>query len=364
MTPNPTHSSIARRARPLLLAGALAATALSSSAQTRFAVVGHVRGDATGQDLGYLDELVSEIGATQPDFVVLCGDLVWGDVNGAANGTPTDVDAIRADWQRLDAAFSALGVPIHRVPGNHDINDRATRELWFERYGELPRAVRHADLLLLLVSSAWIPADDDPRKHPPAFIRGVQLDAAQRAFVATELEADDYAHAFVFQHHMLWWQPSAPWWRDVHPLLAAGRTRAVFAGDYGPLKFSHTERDGVHYLQTSVENEVGLEMLRLREESRLLSAQLDNFVLVTVSGPEAADVRYEVRTVAALSSDKFSPRRYRDVHEHDKWSLGWRLKRKLGTSEQLLHGLGLVAGGAFLAGVLVASLLGRLRSRR
>jgi hypothetical protein len=86
--------------------------------------------------------------------------------------------------------------------------------------------------------------------------------------------------------------------------------RAVFAGDYGPMKFSHQRRDGIDYVQTSVEGDVPLELLRAREDSRLLSAQLDNFLLVTVAGTE---VRTEVRTLGAFSTGKFSPDHWRAV---------------------------------------------------
>lgn len=324
-----------------------------------FVVVGHLRGDDNGDQLEYLDELVADVRALAPDHVFLTGDLVWGDVNSAV----TDLAAVERDWEALDAALRPIGAPIHRVPGNHDICDVGTRDLYVGRYGRPPQAVRDRGCLFLLLASAWIPSDDDPRKHPPSFIRGKDLDADQIEFVRAELARGDFEHAFVFLHHLLWWYDSAAWWRDVHPILAAdGRVRAVFAGDYGPTKFSHVERDGIDYVQSSVENRVSLEMQRALESSRVLSSQLDTFLHVTVE-PDGA--RIDVRPVAALTSGKFTPARHDAVFAYDKWSFGRRLQRKLGTPDKLVRGLVLAMVGSAVAGAigaLIARFLWRRRS--
>jgi len=328
-----------------------------------FAVVGHLRGDGNGELLSYLDELIAELNRLEPDLVVLAGDIVWGDVNNA-DGT-TDIEAVRADWERTDRALEALNARVLRVPGNHDINDIPTRDLWRERYGELQQSFDWKGCRFLLLATCWIPEDDDGRKHPREAIRGVQLDRDQVDFVASELERGGFRHAFVCAHHMLWWEDWAPWWEDVHPHLAEGGVRAVFAGDYGPRKFSHLRRDGIDYVQTSVENDVSLDMQRYRELSRQLSSQLDNFLLVTVSGD---DVRLEVRTVAALTTAKFTPQRFREVNEYDKGTIQRRLYVKWGDPERLLRGsLMLAAGsavGGFALGLVVLGIWSALRRRR
>lgn len=354
---------------PLMLAGAALAAAPRDTggtrdtedgpAELRVAVVGHVRGDADPELLEYLDELLDEVARREPDVVVLTGDLIWGDVNSRT----TDLPAVRASWEALDAALERLDAEILRVPGNHDISDRVTRDLWLGRYGEPQRWVDRGGCRLVLLSSAWIPADDDTRKHPPQLIRGEQLDADEVAFVREALESGPgYRHAFLFQHHMLWWEDWADWWRDVHPLLLQHPVRAVFAGDYGPRKFSHLERDGVHYLQASVENEVSLAMLRRNDRARELSAELDTFLLVSVAGD---DVRYEVVTVGALTRDQFSPERWRDVHEFDQGTLQRRLYMKWGGGpEKLMRGV-LTAGAlAGLGGLALGAVLGWLAGRR
>lgn len=284
------------------LLAALAALAAPASAQdASFAVVGHVRGAATGEQHVLLEPLLEDLAELGPDFVVLTGDMIWGDYH-LPKAIPAD---IRRDWERLDAAFGRLGVPIYRVPGNHDVSDGVTRDIYRERYGELPSVVRRDGLTLIFLNSSWSPKDDGPQNVPRPNIRGVDLDERQIAFLETELgRTPPGERIFVFLHHMLWWAPNAAWWTQVHPLLRKADVEAVIAGDYGPLKFSHVNRDGVDYLQSSIEGRVSLPLLRNLPSSRTLYYQMDNFLWITVKGQH---VNVEVRTLAPLESGKYTP---------------------------------------------------------
>jgi len=96
-----------------------------------FAVLGHTRG---GPDDGMLPkqryaEMVRAVQRERPDFVVLAGDLVYGDFHSAT----VDREAVRRDWDAVDAVFAQFGCPVHRVPGNHDVWESTTRDLWIER---------------------------------------------------------------------------------------------------------------------------------------------------------------------------------------------------------------------------------------
>ena len=84
----------------------------------------------------------------------------------------------------------------------------------------------------------------------------------------------------------------------------------------------------------------------------MISAQFDNFLVVDVEG---TDVRYNVRTVGAMSMGKFSPARYREIHEYDKDTSGRKLLRRWSTADRLTVGLAEVATLAFLAGMLSPS---------
>ena len=344
-----------------LLSMLTALAAAQSQSKLRFVVIGHLRGDKNGEQLSYLPELVEAVRREDPDLVFLCGDLIWGDIDHDA---PADPVQIRSDWEKLDAALSGIGAPIHRVPGNHDIGDLVTRDIWRERYGVLPRALELGTTRFVLLNSAWTPKDGETRTHPQEMIRGVPLDAAQIAFIHAELEpAAGVEHVFVFMHQLLWWENDAAWWKKVAPEFSGHPVNAVFSGDYGPMKFAHMDRDGVHYFQTSVENHVSTEMLRGREPSRMLSSQFDNYMVVDVDG---ADVRYSVRAVGAWTSGKFSPDHYREIFEYDKDTYGRKLLKRWSTPDRLISGLAQISALAFAVGalsVLTLLLLRRLFSR-
>ena len=271
----------------------------------RFAVLGHVRGRDQGLNPLFLEEL-AQLRQLRPDAVILSGDMIWGDNDHML----ADSAVIEREWQELDSALATLNMPVYRVPGNHDWHDPVTSRAWLRRYGTLPEAVTLGRVRLLFFSTMPAPPAGAPaRVYPRRY-----LDSAQTTFLRTHLaDTAAYDHAFVFLGHLLWWAPdSAAWWREVHPLLVAGRVRGVFSGDLGPLKFSHVERDGLHYYQSAIETQPLLRLLQQNPAARLISAQMDNFLIVTVQGP---DVRVEVRTVGAESSGRFTLERYNAVYQ-------------------------------------------------
>ena len=335
-----------------------AVTGWSEAPQSRtdtltFVVLGHLRGDRDHELHYLLDELLGEVQALEPDFAVLTGDMIWGN-----NGQPeVDRASVLAQWEALDSALARLDIPIYRVPGNHDMSDQVTVDLYVERYGSLPSVIDHGPARLLLLNSAWPPSDGTSR----ALTRGYDLDSAQIRFARERLaEGGDFSHAFVFLHHLLWWgDEDSPWWREVHPELVRGGVRAVFSGDYGPEKFSHTSRDGIEYYQAAIAPSANLEILRGHEWNRVLAQQFDNFLVVRVAG---VDVDVEVQTIGETTSGHFSPDRWRAVYDGitrpppppgmDYVVAVWqRPKGRLA----ILGSLGLVGAGGFVIGLLVAS---------
>jgi hypothetical protein len=317
----------------------------------RFVVLGHLRGDRGGGPNPRVAEAVVRARALRPAFAVLTGDLIWGDVEKPA----ADPAALEREWNELDSLVATLGVPNYRVPGNHDISDLPSRDVWIRRYGPLPSATRVGGVKLLFLSSAWIPQDGDTRHN--AYIKGVDLDSSQVRWLARQLETDPTLPTFAFVHHLLWWQPDGGrWWKEVHPLLAAAKVAGVFSGDYGPLKFSTLERDGVRYFQSSIELPVALPLLQNRIASRVLSAQFDCFLEVAVAGGKA-EVR--VHPVAEVSSGEFTPQRYREINEPPAppaEAVFGRVWRTIGSPMRLV-----ALGGAVLVLFGAGYLVGRRR---
>ena len=288
----------------MAIAAPVAAQEGAAGSSYSFVVLGHVRGSKDGPN-PKLPELLDKVRALKPAFAVLTGDMVEGDVEHH----PSVAATVIREWTYLDSALATLGIPIYRVPGNHDIQDVSTRNIYWQRYGKLPQLKTFGRTRLLLLSGAWTPADGDTSKM--RFERGVDLDTAQVGWIRSELAKPGYDHTFAFMHQLLWWEPdSGAFWRDVHPLFVKGKVDAMFTGDYGPLKFSTMTKDSVRYFQTSIEGSPSISMLQHRLKSRLLSAQFDNFLEVKVAGPK---VDVLVHTVAEVSSGFFTPQHYEAV---------------------------------------------------
>ena len=344
--------------RALLLLAAIAGAANQNVAAQgpagrdsfSFAVIGHVRGGEQGGYNYLVDELIQQLRQQRPDLIFLTGDMIWGDYNSA----PVRRAVIETDWSRLDSAFATVGVPVYRVPGNHDINDPVTRDVYFARYGKPPQIVSYGNARFLLLNSSYVPAGDSLLARRRPYIGGVPIDSAQIEFVKRAL-ADSAAsqHNFVLLHHVLWWADDAEWWRRVHPALV-GKVRAVFAGDYGPMKFSHESRDSIDYIQSSIEEFPGLRLLQRREDSRLLYQQFDNYVLVTVTGPR---VRLDVKTLGPISGKKFTPQRWRAIRDYTP-PASERVRALFGTPKRIALIAGAV-GATFLLGAAAALLVMR-----
>ncbi len=337
----------------MLVAG-LATAAGAGEEALRIAVLGHVRGNADGETNRWLPEAVAALARDDPDLLVLTGDLIWGDYHAER----VDRAVVEHDWEVLDQALAPLRAEVLTVPGNHDINDPTTREVFRARWGPRPTARRVGDVLLLLLDSTRID-DTIPTPSPRTTTRTTALRTAEVAWIERTLrEHRDAKQVFVFLHHVLWWEPDAPWWREVHPVLTRYPVRAVFAGDFGPLKFSHTRRDGIDYLQSAISGLAHVRTARRFQSTRIMNYQLDSYLLVDVRGDE---VEIAVRPVAPLSTGKTSAERFHAIFAPEDPTLRERIARALGGPMRRALLAGLVAGTAIAAGLL-GYRMGRRRS--
>jgi hypothetical protein len=286
----------------LALASAALAPAQEPAAELRFAVLGHLRGDRTGALHFMLDEIVDEVARAEPDLLILTGDMVFGDIHQVV-----DRAAVTRDWEGLDQALARTGAEILRLPGNHDIHDPVTRDIWLERYGPPGQVVRRGNCLFVLLNTLPLPVDEG---HEPEALTASGLPADQLELLRGALaDPNSYDHAFVFLHYLLWWPREGAWWSDVHPLLVQGKVRAVYGGDMKDVfKFSHERRDGVDYVQSALSNApMPTERLRAYEGVRLRQVQPDTLPLVTVRGDR---VETQVLVLGALVDGRRTPDTY------------------------------------------------------
>ncbi|HEY2805220.1 MAG TPA: metallophosphoesterase [Gemmatimonadales bacterium] len=341
-----------------LAAGALLAqnrpAARAGRAPFSFVVLGHIRGGHQYRLNPKLPEILARTRALHPDFIVLGGDAIWGDVD-SPTGVPRK-DVVTDEWNAVDSALATTGVPIYRTPGNHDITDVQSRDIWWQRYGSMPKVIAYHGSRVILLASAFIPPNGDTTHMK--YIGGVDVDSSQLAWLRQTLTDTGYAHTFVVMHHLLWWElPQGRWWREVHPVLAAAHVEDVFSGDYGPMKFSTMQKDGVRYWQGSIELETPIDFLRRNINSRLLASQFDTFMEVRVAGDS---VNVVVHTADEVSSGDFTPEHYRALQQEPKLTLmdHWRI---LAENRSRLAGLGLLSAGMLVVGAGAGWWLGRRR---
>ncbi len=341
--------------RALTAAAALLLTASAAPGPRQaFVVLGHIRGGHQYRLNPKLGALLARVKALHPDFVVVCGDMIWGDID-APNKIPRH-DVVVDEWNAVDSALATLGVPVYRTPGNHDVLDVQSRDIWNQRYGALPRVVTVGRTRLILLVSAFIPPDGDTTHMK--YIAGVDIDSAQVSWLKRQLADTSFAHTFVFMHHLRWWEPpNGKWWRDVHPLLVRAHVDGVFSGDYGPMKFSHLQKDGVRYWQGSMELQTPVDFLQHSQNARKLSSQFDTFFEVQV-GADSSSV--EIHTANELFDGDFTPDRWRAINELPPPTVRERWEHLLHDRVYLGKLVGLAAFMLF-AGFVAGWWLGRRR---
>lgn len=290
----------------LSLCSAHPASAQDSSNRFTFAVVGHLRGNSDPELYPRLDEVIAELKRHKPDLLFLTGDIIWGSIPKAL----TDRKAVIAQWERVDRKLATLGIPIYRVPGNHDIHDPVTRDVFFERYGTLPRAVDFRGSRFLLLNTTFTPTGNAPVPSAQKLTKTLRLDTLQRQFVQNALTQSPATNTFVVMHHVLWFEPDDPWWTEVHPSLVKKGVRGVFSGDLGPAMYTHVVRDSIDYFRATLNAMVDKPTAAATPVSLIRTVQFESFVIGQVDG---ATVRYTVPTVGALTSDAFSPDRWRQA---------------------------------------------------
>jgi 3',5'-cyclic AMP phosphodiesterase CpdA len=210
-----------------------------------FVVWGHPKTD-DGLPALHFEEILDRISELSPDFLVITGDVING-----MWGERIDPEIIRSDFNRFDEGVKRLGIPVYRLPGNHDVHNFATRDIYLERYPKVPYAFTYKGSRFIMLDTIGInqrTQDGNPNWKP----QKLPFDDTQLTFIRNEVEQQDkYNHVFFFMHHVwLWRNPSGFWWKDVHPMLKDGKTRVVFSGTLGNpgFKYDHVEQDNIHYI--------------------------------------------------------------------------------------------------------------------
>ena len=325
-----------------------------------FAVWGHPHAQEDGRLPLHGEEVVARIRELGADLLIVTGDAIYN-----MPGQAKDRARVEAEWDRFEALVEPLDIPYYMVPGNHEVSDPVTRDVFLERFGKRPYyAFSFRGSRFLVLDTVGIDAQTrgPTRCHPerpcdskqPIFwdYRAIPFDAEQMAFIRSEAaSAGDSEHVFVFLHHSeLFLKPGSSWWREIHPLFQGGPTRAVFGGDPYEGKYRYVERDGIYYIQSSSRRTRPGAWLRAHPaEAAAQSMQPDNIQLVRVRGPEVA---IQTVVVGALTTPGLSQHFWDEVE--GGLSTPQRIKRaieRIDSARNLARWLALGAGVCLLAGL-------------
>lgn len=256
----------------------------------------------------------------RPEFVVGLGDLVEGYMT--PDGRTATEDTYRGWWGEIDRELEQLEMPFFFLPGNHDLNNPPSVNVWRERHGGSREYYhfRYKDTLFLMVSTEDPPKDTDAlREHDPAhaelidkayaevkaavasrapleeilellspiehFCGRINISDAQVDYFRNVVDGNrDVRWTFVLMHSPAWWTatgfPQDPGNFTRIEELIADREYTVFAAHTHQYKY--VERNGHDYITTAMTGAMNVPRL----------GAIDHFVWVTMTpdGPEIANI--------------------------------------------------------------------------
>ncbi len=173
----------------------------------QFAIVSDRTG---GHRPGVFEDAVRKLNLLQPEFVMSIGDLI--------DGYTEDEAELDRQWTEFEGFVEQLEMPFFYVPGNHDISNQVTAEVWKERFGRSYYHFVYRDVLFLCLNT-----EDSTATH---------IGELQITYVSETLaENRDVRWTLVFLHKPLWLYKQETGWKHVEALLQ-DRPYTVFTGHY------------------------------------------------------------------------------------------------------------------------------------
>ncbi len=209
----PAVSGLSALCLALACACAFAAPVLTTEPDPRpirFAVLGDRTG---GHQPGIHGQILEEIERMKPDFLVGVGDMI--------EGYGGDTTAVKAEWKVYMELLETLSMSFYPTPGNHDIWDSTSEDLYRRLVGEPYYSFDVEDLhFVILDNSRWLEAGSLPQE---------QIDWLEGDLAANP----DAAATFVIYHAPNWFETVALGEPDqLHPIFLEYGVDAVFNGHY------------------------------------------------------------------------------------------------------------------------------------
>jgi predicted phosphodiesterase len=188
----------------------------------RFAIIGD---RTSAHEPGIYGQIVTEIERLKPEFVITCGDMME---------EQSDDERINAEWNHYLTLIEQLSMPIYYTPGNNDIYNELSEELYLKNVGKTYYSFDFRGIhFIILDNSRWLKYEDMPSEQLEWLIDDLQKN-------------QDAAYSMAFYHIPIWYNNVADNKPDtLHSLYVKYGVDAVFTGHFHEY-FSY-EYDGVKY---------------------------------------------------------------------------------------------------------------------
>ncbi|MFC1569675.1 metallophosphoesterase family protein [bacterium] len=193
----------------------------ASNQKFNFAILGDRTG-AGPDSWKILDRAIAEVNRLQPDFVVMIGDVIEGS---------RQTMQLNLEWTEAMSHLDSLKVPLFLVPGNHDIFNGTSYQLWKEKIGNPYHAFSYRGCRFIFLNT-------EESQGAGESGLGVQ----QLNFLRNEIQNHQYDHLFLFMHQPMWILKKGlgQQWNEIETLLA-DRPYTVIAGHLHVLAAKRTK---------------------------------------------------------------------------------------------------------------------------
>lgn len=201
-----------------------AAEAGDTEALFRFAILSDRTG---GHTPGVYPQVIAEINLLHPDFVVTVGDHI--------EGYGEDYERSEAEWDSLLSMIGELRAPVYLTPGNHDIWDGTSENMYVARTGQRPYySFDYENTHFVILDVARVESSDD-------------FPEEQMDWLTEDLQGSQNAdNIFVFYHKPLWVSTLLVGEPDpLHDIFREYGVDAVFNGHLH--HYFTAEFDGIEY---------------------------------------------------------------------------------------------------------------------
>ena len=189
----------------------------------RFAIMG----DRTGGHVpGVFGQIVKEVERLRPDFVVNVGDMI--------EGYTEDEEILEKEWLEFRKLLEPLTMPVHLVPGNHDITSDGMVSQFKKHIGEPDHSFDVRGVHFVMLDTGRYEKADD--------LRDDQIEWLKKDLT----EHKDAFYTIAIFHKPFWISTVAKGKPDkLHDIFVANGVDAVFTGHYH--NYFAGEFDGIKY---------------------------------------------------------------------------------------------------------------------